>query len=456
MRGAQKRQLKNNKNNQIHNLQNQNANLKKQLNQRKAPQPPPLVRLTRPGGGRPQGQGPMSITSKYGYYCAFDNTPHSAVTPMAIGHATAATEDGMYTLQGPPRYDNDEEARNCKLLFLYPFAGEVMGYVYEVLGDAKVNGSPGAEPLAKHTMTKEQWRDAMAGSTPTNKVRWQMKKADDSYFSPPKYYWDEPPACTEIRALTWGRDRPEEVLPTRMSVRILNEGADYQKGGKVRFLRATTGYAPPTTNAELLNIIGKVRANHRKKNFEGHQLGSTKQFNCIVADAFKAGQFKEYQPSNATEANAYTDSVLPAAAQGEDLKFPAMTPIIILFEPYGVDTGGQSNAAIIPNTYELTLAAHYFCHDVAGTRLNNQAILPNSSLAKIDAHTRKEGAENMLKDVVDAGKNFVGNMVHEGAQFLGNQMQQRAASRIQQFFRGRRTRRVIGRAGRFRRPMIMA
>ena len=331
--------------------------------------------------------------SQYGYYDAFENTPHSAVTAMSIGHATAAVENTLVNIQAPARFPNDENGSNVMLIFLYPFPGEVMGYVYSMSDELAAIG--------------------------TSDTDWSNTAGDK---------WTAANKKLEVRAATWGAQKPSEVLPTRYSMRITNCGADYQKGGKVRFLRATTGMEPPATNKALLDLANKVRTHHRMKPYQGHELGKTRHMNAIVADAFKAGQFEVYQPQNGA-----TDVTGPSDHYSKNMEYPSFTPLVILFEPYGTPSPatGTVTGGIIPNSYELQLAAHYFCHDIQGTRLGNQAILPSSDAN----HSNRAG--NQDPDALQ--------MVKDGMKAIGNAGMQAAGALMNTTPAQRRTaRRMIG------------
>lgn len=321
------------------------------------------------------------------YYCAFTNHPNTAITPMSIGHATPAHELGVLSLQVQPRLAADTEGSNVVVLILYPFAGEVMGYMLQ--------------------MSDELTKGALSGTTYTPFDKWTDLTDTNWTTKAPKSF--------EIRASSWGQDRPSEVLPTRFSTQILNHGAKYQRGGKVRVLRATTGYEWPTTNEKLLDIANKIRLNKRTEKHEGDEFGHPHQINSIIADAFKAGSFKPYA---ARPPNHETDS--PALdVYKEEVRFPAMSVTMLLFEPYGTSGG----TGVTPNQYEINLAANYYSHDIQGTRLGNQAILPKSGAAQVNAHTNHEETKGLIpvaKKLGNAALGLAGQMVETVEQVVTN------------------------------------
>ena len=300
-----------------------------------------------------------------GYYDAFETFPTSAMTHMSIGPATPII--GKTTV---PMIDTGN--KSPQLLIVQPAASANQAGLYTI-----------------------------SSATPTDTINYQG-------FNSPQLQ----------------SDAPEEIIPTRCSLRIGNYTAAINQGGLVRVLRMTTGVlldSQYTTNAELLNLMEGIREHRRTRTYRGTEFEEDLQKNCIVADQSRSLAFQNFEeiiPSNLVpwlpQGGAPTD-VYPWV---RNLYDPTYTPIAILFEPFlNVQPGGAG--APLGNTYQVTVQSQFLAHYKQGSMLANLAISPMSDSNTINAHRDKEERKGSALDKIWHGVQQVAKFGWQNRAIIG-------------------------------------
>lgn len=222
-------------------------------------------------------------------------------------------------------------------------------------------------------------------------------------------------------------DAPTETIPTRCSVRIRNFTNQYNMGGLVRVLRATTGmYLDPdyTSNEVLGDLMQGVRDHRRTVTYTGPEFIKALQKNAIVADqsrslwftdhdvVSKSGQLPWFQshydpqppatyvlpdsPPGSGNPQTYS-AVKPVFDFTSYIANPTFTPIVILFEPYG---SASTPTVAGPNTYEVIVQSQFLAHYRQGSMLANMAIEPKSDHAALEKHRNHEEAKGSALQAV--------------------------------------------------------
>jgi len=305
----------------------------------------------------------------YGYYDAFETNPMSAMTHMSIGPATpivAKTTCGGGA-SGPNGLIDTGASRDAQLLIIQPTAGVTQAVLH------RISSNVGTDLISIVAYNSPQLAD----------------------------------------------DPPQEVIPTRCSVRIGNFTSRLNQGGIVRVLRMTTGVALDpnyTDNHTLAAFMEGIREHRRTRQYKGSQLDEDMQKNCIVADQSRALLFKNFAenvssdlvpwlatgnppvpPSPATQTSPFT----------LQLYDPSFTPIAILFEPFVNVMPGSGGP--VGNTYQVVVQSQFLAHYKQGSMLANMAISPASdpnTLSKHRDHEERKGSalEKVMTGVRNVGK----------------------------------------------------
>lgn len=207
---------------------------------------------------------------------------------------------------------------------------------------------------------------------------------------------------TDINSPQLIADPPQSAIPTRCSLRLRNVSPTFTKGGIVRSLRITTGFLPPTNLAELDSTCELIRNHDRTRTYSGAVLTEDFQINCTVSDQAKATSFFNWVP--------------PASSGFASATYqPALTPIVLLFEPFsGLGTGSPLTAT--PNTYEITIRSQFLGRYTQGSMLANLAVPPRAIGDGVNnLRDREEARGSTLHSVaqagVEAGGNFLSNFL---------------------------------------------
>lgn len=221
-------------------------------------------------------------------------------------------------------------------------------------------------------------------------------------------------------------DAPSEAIPTRCSSRVRNFTNQYNMGGLVRVLRATTGmYLDPdyTSNDALASLMQGIRDHRRTVTYTGPEFVQAMQKNAIVSDQSRSLTFTDFNAEATAGQLPWFENhygppfVLPTIPGGPpgpqpwdpDKKVPqfvqyagnpTFSPIIILFEPYGSPT---APATAGPNTYEVILQSQFLAHYRQGSMLANMAIEPASNHAALDKHRNTEERKGSFFEKVAQG-----------------------------------------------------
>lgn len=204
-------------------------------------------------------------------------------------------------------------------------------------------------------------------------------------------------------------DPPGSAIPTRCSLRIRNVSPTFTKGGIVRTLRVTTGFAIPTSFAELDAFCELVRNHDRTRTYSGAALSEDFQINCTVVDQARATSFQNW-----------------GSNIGVAMTTPTYTPIVILFEPFS-GIAGSTALTTTPNTYEITIRSQFLGRYPQGTMLANLAIPPRSIGDGVNpVRDREEAKGSALHPVSEAtlaaGQNFLQTLSEQVPMFeLANQ-----------------------------------
>lgn len=231
-------------------------------------------------------------------------------------------------------------------------------------------------------------------------------------------------------------DPPAEMIPTRCSVRVRNFTNQYNMGGLIRVLRATTGmFLDPdyTSNGALADLMQGIRDHRRTHTYTGPEFTKAMQKNAIVADQSRSLMFKDCDLIAQAgqlpwfESHYGPPAVLPSPTPGappavydptkpvydftDFIANPTFTPLLILFEPYSQDGGSQTAGG--PNTYEVIVQSQFFGHYKQGTMLANMAIEPKSNHGALDRHRNAEERKGSLMENVGKGLANVGHWAWE-------------------------------------------
>lgn len=308
-----------------------------------------------------------------GYYDAFNNDATGAITHLSIGPATPIT---CTTIIGGTESINTG-GTNAQLLLVQPSPGPTQAVLLQV--------SSGVSTAAIITR---------------------------SYNSP-----------------QLNLDPPEEIMPTRCSLRLTNLTEARRKGGLIYVLRMTTGVRLDpnyTTNADLLALMDGIRTHGRASAIEGGQLTGTLQKNCTVADQPRATTFMPFNLIESSDTvpwlwpNTSNPPVAPTPATDvypftKSLHTPAFTPIAILFEAY--NSPGETQD--IGNEYQVSIRSQFLAHYVQGSILANLALTPKSSVTAMEKHRNKEEATGSAMQHALDGATEVGKWMYKNRGALG-------------------------------------
>jgi len=221
-------------------------------------------------------------------------------------------------------------------------------------------------------------------------------------------------------------DTPTETIPTRCSLRVRNFTNQYNVGGLVRVLRATTGmYLDPdyTSNEALGSLMQGVRDHRRTVTYTGPEFLKAMQKNAIVADQSRSLWFQDNDVIAKSGQLPWFQShydlpyVLPDSPPGSGtpqtysgtkdvydftgyIANPTFTPLIVIFEPYGSATAPAAGGA---NTYEVIVQSQFLAHYRQGSMLANMAIEPKSDHAALEKHRNHEEARGSVMQAIGSG-----------------------------------------------------
>ena len=280
--------------------------------------------------------------SGHGYYDAFVQSPDSAVTVMSVGYATALKGMARITTPSLPATHTAADGTvtagldNGLLIILQNTGNDVtVGRMYHKQFSSSAGQS--ATALIKTDIDVEQFKD-LPGDV--------------------------------------------ETIPVRMSFRIRNITEGLRVGGLVRILRYAGGLVEPQHNDHLDVLEKMIRDSVHTCSYSGHELQNVHQKNAYVCDQSRATTF--YSSSHTVPPAPAADSNYFEAF----LRYPGMTPLMILIEPFSTDGSTPIN-----NTYEITCSVQRLARFMPGSLLHSMAG---------DVKTAPPGHVNAARDAEEA------------------------------------------------------
>jgi len=187
---------------------------------------------------------------------------------------------------------------------------------------------------------------------------------------------------------------PEAAMATRCSLRIRNITQLISQGGTVRTLRVTTGFALAdieAANQDFVVFCDHVRNHERTRTYSGASLADNCQINCTVVYQPRATTFLPFENTSGA-GSPFHDGLLQ----------PTLTPIILLFEPFGAPAAIDQD-----NTYEVTIRSQFLAHYVQGSMLANLAMsIPDMPTTTLSKHRNdEENKGSMLHKISDFVQN---------------------------------------------------
>lgn len=184
-----------------------------------------------------------------GFYDAFNMNSSEAVTSMTVGPATAIQAMTTIPSISTGHVHSSENLfgtdRDAQLLIIGPARGAVQARLW------RINGTNDAQSAARFDYSSPQLET----------------------------------------------DAPIDAIPVRCSVRIRNFTNNYNVGGLVRILRATTGRTMVPglySNGELQDLMDGIRNHARTTVMTGTEFQQTKQKNTVVCDQTRSLQFESF------------------------------------------------------------------------------------------------------------------------------------------------------------------
>jgi len=344
----------------------------------------------------------------HGYYDAFLNAPTDACTLMSIGYATGLAGKARYTTPRLPSLFQSGLAATGTVAH----ADLVDGYVVSSSPAWMAQEGIHAQSGIPHVDSEHMYNNACMlifnnyGTTPQVGTAYMrvLGEYDGSLpsggFADPNFdvlYPDSSlssaPALTSSgfsaatqnnnKLMTLGlRTEPINVpqfeelgrhtdtLPVRLSMRIRNITENMRCGGLVHVLRYAGGFQGPSSVRDLCALEHMVRNSVHTRSYSGHELKEMHQKNSYVVDQMRAMQFFQASAPVAFGAPGTTTAQSGGQPWSQDkfdnfLRSPAMTPIIVLIEPFTSDGNAPVN-----NTYEFTVAAQRLGRFMPGTTLH--------------------------------------------------------------------------------------